>query len=149
MSKKASGTSPREREDFLKRHGYTKIRSCNGSHDVWHHLLLKKLYEDSPKNPLEMPANIRSCEQQSPWAVTLPDNPAHATWIRLQKQVQWAKEAFEQAQSKTDTLHIDNFKTRALQRSLIKAWKKAVKHSLKLGQVPPTRPPENLKPFTR
>lgn len=94
-----------------------------------------------------MPANLKSVQGQNAWEIILPVSPAIVTWMRLQKQAKWCKETMEQHSVERGTCPLQACLLRQ-QRTLVKAWKKAVKNSLKLGQTPPAQP-ENLKLVTR
>ena len=61
-SKSACGLTVKEREDFLRHHGFEQVRSAKGSHDVWEHAEIKRLCQQGQK--LEAPAYLINGNQK-------------------------------------------------------------------------------------
>lgn len=139
MSNKKSGTTPHERVTFLREHGYTEHHSAAGSHVVWINMDLKTLAQ---QQAIEMPLNLRSNVAQKAWEICLPDNPGTGTWLRIERQAEWAQEtvmAVKEAAEKRqrEKLLREEFKA---QREEILGWRKEVKHCYKAGVSLPPAP---------
>ena len=92
MSKNKCGLTPKQREKALRECGLEQIRST-GSHATWVHPALKLL---ANTHKFEIPANLKSGNEQSPWTVTVPDDPANGTWGTIIKYAKWCQETVQQ-----------------------------------------------------
>lgn len=138
MSKKKSGVSPQQRDEILRGHGFELARDAKGSHAIWEHPGLKML-ERTRK--IEAPALI-CAPGQAAWKITVPDNPAPATWKSIVKQAAWCQQTVAGIEENS----VYDRQRLALARDFRKAaatyagWKKDVHHRLRAGLAPQEPP---------
>lgn len=145
-SRSSSGATKEEREDFLRAQGYTQARTGKGSHQIWENHEMKTLCRS--KN-ISMPENLRSNAVQNPWEVTLPCDPASGTWRAIKKQAEWASHTVSEItdSSQKDAAQCEIVRQFHAALEEVCAWKKSVKHALRMGQDAP-KAPESYRQMT-
>ena len=111
-----SNLSRHEREEFLRGRGYVPVRSGKGSHEIWNHSQLQSL---ARKYKVAIPDNIKSTPHQKAWEMVLCADPGPGTWIKIEKQCEWAQ--------KTVRDLLQGEEKRSLSRQLKHEFKKALR----------------------
>jgi hypothetical protein len=131
-SNSKAGLSKLQREDFLRDHGFTPLRSGKGSHEIWEHAALKEL---AKTHKIDCPSNLLHNPAQKPWEHPLPDNPASGTWHRISKHAQWCQQTVEALKGATQEAEA----RRRIVREFMEAkkefcdWKRETRHRVKAG----------------
>ena len=138
-SNSKSGSTKEERESFLKKRGYVQERTGKGSHEIWTNPTMR---ETAKAHHIDMPENLRSNIAQKPWDITLPDNPAGGTWMRIQRQAEWCQKALTSAHEFANDVSLRQQTKQQMRDNMreICEWKHAVKHSLRMSQPTPPAP---------
>ncbi len=133
------GRTKEEREDHLRSCGFAPIASGKGSHSIWSNARVKSLYEQGHK--IEVPAYLVTVGQK-PWEIALCDDPAGKTWHKIEKHATCCKDFLDNndatiARAQAQKATRDQFRANMEE---ICAWRKNVKHCLRMGQEVPKAP---------
>lgn len=127
-----SGLTQEEREGFLRDHGFERVRSGKGSHEMWEHPELKLL---ARSHSITSPPNLLANTAQNPWECTLCANPAINTWRSMSKHIKWCHDTVQQMKAGSEHAKSRCELARQFRKAAkdMKEWKRGVILHLKTG----------------